>query len=159
MESLLTQTVPAPIPSGALVASYRHLCMRCVNALKTDMNHDCRFDNVKSKRCSYCVDKKESCVPVSTPNFFSAPQPIRYPPDSGPVLIIAVASRLRCTGVRCSCQCNSRRQPRRCHRCRHNPHQRQVRWRSCWTENPRGCQCRPLERNQDPSSPHHSPRD
>jgi len=46
--------------------------MRCVNALKIDMNYDYCFNNVKSKRYLYCVNKKESCVLVSTLNFFFA---------------------------------------------------------------------------------------
>ena len=76
--------------------------MQYVNALKINMNHNCRFDNVKFKRCLYYVNKKKSCVLVSTSNFFFASQPIRYPPDSGSVLIIAITSKLYCIEVRCS---------------------------------------------------------
>ena len=54
--------------------------MQCVNALKTNMNYNYRFDNVKSKRYLYCVNKKESCISINTPNFFFAPQLIRYLP-------------------------------------------------------------------------------
>ena len=64
--------MPTLIPSKALIASYRHLCMRCVNALKTDMNYDYHFNNVKFKRYLYYINKKESCVLINTLNFFSA---------------------------------------------------------------------------------------
>jgi len=70
-----------------------------VNALKIDMNHDYCFDNVKFKRCLYCIDKKKSCVLISTPNFFFASQLIRYFFNLGLMLIIAVASKFYCIEV------------------------------------------------------------
>jgi len=73
--------------------------MRYVNAFKTDINYDYCFDNVKSKRCLYYVDKKESCVPVSIFNFFFALQLICYLFNLGSMLIIAVTSKLRYTKV------------------------------------------------------------
>jgi len=91
----------ALILSKAFIALYRHLCMRCVNALKTDMNHDCRFNNVKFKRYLYCINKKESCVLISIPNFFFASQPICYLFNLDLILIIIITSKLRCIGIRC----------------------------------------------------------
>jgi len=101
MKSLLIQIMLIPISFKAFIILYRYLCMRYVNVFKIDMNYDCCFDNVKFKRCLYCVNKKESCVLVSTPNFFSAMQLIRYPPNLSPMLIIAVAFRFCYIEVQC----------------------------------------------------------
>jgi len=89
----------ALIPFEAFVALYRYLCIRYVNAFKINMNYDCCFDNVKFKRYLYCIDKKESCVLISIFNLFFALQFICYLLDSGSMLIIAVAFRLRCIKV------------------------------------------------------------
>ena len=62
----------ASISFEAFIALYCHLCMRCVNAFKIDINYNYYFNNVKFKRYLYCVNKKESCVLVSIPNFFFA---------------------------------------------------------------------------------------
>ena len=93
----------APIPSEAFVVLYCHLCMRCVNVLKIDMNYNCCFDNVKFKRYLYCVNKKESCILVNTFNFFFATQPIRYSLDLGLMLIIAITSRFCYIKIQCFC--------------------------------------------------------
>ena len=93
----------APISSEAFVALYRYLCMWYVNAFKINMNYDCCFDNVKSKRYLYCVNKKESYILISTPNFFFTSQSIYYPFNLGSMLIIAIAFKFRCTKVQCFC--------------------------------------------------------
>ena len=81
------------------IALYYYLCMRYVNAFKTNMNYDYRFNNVKFKCCLHCIDKKESCVLINTFNFFFALQFICYLPDLSPMLIIAITSKLHCTKV------------------------------------------------------------
>jgi len=99
MEFLLTHIMLAPILSEAFIALYRYLCMRCVNALKINMNYNYYFNNVKFKRYLYCVNKKESCILISIPNFFFALQSIRYLPNLNSVLIITIASKLRCIKI------------------------------------------------------------
>ena len=91
----------ALIPFKAFIASYCYLYMRCVNAFKTDMNYNYRFNNIKFKRCLYYVNKKENCVLINILNFFFITQLIRYPSDLGLMLIIAIAFKLRCIKVRC----------------------------------------------------------
>ena len=85
----------APILFKAFVALYCYLCIRYVNAFKININHDYHFNNVKSKRYLYCVNKKKSYVLISIPNFFFITQFIHYPLDLGLVLIIIIAFKLR----------------------------------------------------------------
>jgi len=61
-----------------------------MNAFKINMNYDYHFNNVKSKRYLYCVNKKESYILINIPNFFLALQPIRYLPNSSSILIITI---------------------------------------------------------------------
>jgi len=62
----------ASIFSKVFVALYRYLYMRYVNAFKTNMNYNHCFNNIKSKRYLYCINKKGSCILVNTLNFFFA---------------------------------------------------------------------------------------
>jgi len=94
MKFLLTQIIFALILSKAFVILYRYLCMRCVNALKINMNYNYCFNNVKFKCYLYCVNKKESCVLIRIPNFFSALQLIRYLLDLDLILIIIITFKL-----------------------------------------------------------------
>ena len=68
------------IPFKAFIASYHLLYMRYINALKTDITYNYCFNNAKSKRYLYCVDKKENCVLISIPNFFFFPVTFSLPP-------------------------------------------------------------------------------
>jgi len=70
-----------------------------VNALKININHDYCFDNVKSKRYLYYINKKESCILINILNFFFASQLICYLLNSGLVLIIAITFKLYCIKV------------------------------------------------------------
>jgi len=82
----------ALISFKAFIALYCFLCIQYINALKINITYDYRFNNTKSKRYLYYVDKKESCVLVNTSNFFSFSQFLRYFFKLSPVLIIAIAS-------------------------------------------------------------------
>jgi len=63
--------MPTPILFKAFITLYRLLCMRYVNAFKTNITHDYCFNNTKSKRYLYYINKKESYILINTSNLFS----------------------------------------------------------------------------------------
>ena len=64
--------MPLRCPAGALPEAYRFICMRSVRAYaRANFSVDYKFESESSKKCAYCTQQKEKCVPVSFPFLFS----------------------------------------------------------------------------------------
>ncbi|PVH80072.1 hypothetical protein DL98DRAFT_588851 [Cadophora sp. DSE1049] len=59
-----SESVPIPVPSGALACTYRILCSRCIVRLGKDLQHEYVFDNPRSKKYNYCTKQKSPCEPI-----------------------------------------------------------------------------------------------